>query len=372
MTQPLISIVIPVGPAHTTHVATALVSCHWQTVKQWEAILVNDADEPLPVEPSERVTILETPLMPDGVRRSSVARNVGIAAAKGVFTVLLDADDYLLPTGLETLLRGHVQHDAAYSYGGHYGLNREGAWAAYRSPEYDLAMLAKFNIHPITALVPTACLRAVSGFDEGTPGLEDWTIWLRLAQAGYCGQRVYGPTFVYRRDEGVNHLPDVAGGTALMDAVRGRYEVDGKVQFMGCGCNQNTTAARAVARMAVSHMEALPMNEGDGLITLEYIGRGDGKQHFGIPAQYGGGSVVAGRGPAVRYVRVKPEQAAYLIEELKFFQRAVPAAPFVPPPAPTRIVADGTLEESAAPVFTVVEEGQSSPYPGRKQRGRGI
>lgn len=366
---PLISIVIPVGPSHAELAPTALASCEWQTVTDWEALFVNDSDSTLPIEQTDRVRILDMPALADGARRSSVARNVGIEAARGIFTVFLDADDYLLSTGLETLLRGHVLHDAAYSYGGHYGVNRAGMWAAYRSPEYNLQSLAKFNIHPITALVPTECLREVNGFDEGTPGLEDWTIWLRMAQAGHCGQRVHGPTFVYRRDEGINHIPDVNGGKPLMDAVRGRYETEGEVRFMGCGCGGNATQARNAARAMVGQMEALPKMEGDGLVTLEYTGKGDGKQHFTIPSQYGGGSVAAGRGAAVRYVRVPALAAEYLVGQLGFFQRAAPAAPFSPPPGP-RKVAEGTVAESAAPtpVFAVPEEGKASEYPGRGRR----
>jgi glycosyltransferase involved in cell wall biosynthesis len=350
---PLASIVIPVGPAHVDHVATALASCSWQTMPDWEAIVVNDSSQSLPIAQSDKVRLIDVSYVADGLRRSSVARNVGIAAAQGVFTVFLDADDYLLPQGLETLLRGHCTHSQAYTYSGHYGLRRNGEWAAYRSPEYDQQTLAKFNIHPITALVPTSLLRDVGGFDEGTPGLEDWTLWLRLAQAGHCGERVHGASFVYRRDEGVNHIPDIAGGRALMDAILDRYRnTEGRIDFMGCGCGKNAQAARAAAKAAVGRMGALPMSENDGLVTLEFTGRGDGKQHFAIPAKYGGGSVAAGRGPAVRFVRVTLEQAEYLIG-LGFFQRAVPVAPFVPPPT---VVAPNTEAESVAPAEPLLAE----------------
>lgn len=361
---PLISIVIPVGPAHASHVVTALASCSWQTFQDWEALVINDTGgRDLSVLNGGRVRVLDAPEMPDGARRSSVARNVGIAAARGAFCVMLDADDYLLPTGLETLLRGHVAHDAAYSYGGHYGLNKAGVWAAYRSPEYSLKDLARFNLHPITALVPTACLQEVGGFDEGAPALEDWTIWLRLAQAGHCGQRVHGPVFVYRRDEGVNHIADIAGGAALMQATRARYEAEGEVHFMGCGCGGNAAAARAAAQAVVGQMGALSAMENDGLVTLEYTGRGNGKQHFTIPQSYGGGVVVAGLGPAVRYIRVSPLAADYLVNELKFFKRSTPAAPFVQPP----VVAKDTLAESAAPVLATSEGEKVSTGRGKRQ-----
>lgn len=368
--EPLASIVIPVGPAHAQHAAQALASCLWQTVTNWEAIVVNDTGGVLTLPDDRRIRLVNAP--PKAGRRSSIARNAGFQVARGAFTVPLDADDYLLPTGLENLIRGHATHDACYSYGWHYGLNRAGAWGLFRSPEYDRDRLATFNLHPITALVPTAAVQAVGGCDEDALGLEDWTLWLRLAQAGYCGQQIYGPVFVYRRDEGVNHIADVAGGLELHDAVRDRYRNEsGEITFMGCGCGGAASEAKALARQAAPALGRLNMAD-NGLITLEYTGPGVGGQWFKVPS---GRRYRAGRGPAVRYIQAPEDDAAHL-QALGFFVPVPPPAAFVPPPA--GVVGAGTVAESATvpqdegalhdTLFEVPEAGKASKYPGRGKR----
>lgn len=370
---PLVSIVIPVGPAHAAHAAAALGSCLWQTVTNWEAVLVRDGcgDLALPADP--RVRVIDAPAG-DG-RRSSIARNAGFRAAQAPFVVPLDADDYLLPTALATLIRGHAAHAACYSYGWHYGLNKAGHWGLFRSPEYDREKLRTFNLHPITALVPTAAVNAVGGCDEGAPGLEDWTLWLRLAQAGCCGQQIYGPTFVYRRDEGVNHIADVDGGLSLMDAVRSRYQdAAGEIRFMGCGCGGAAADAKALARQAAPLLGRGIAMQQNGLITLEYTGPGEGAQWFRVP---GGRQYRAGRGPAVRYIQAPEDDARYL-QGLGFFVPVPPPAAFVPPPE--GVTAAGTVAESVEftpapefeaavePVFEEPVVGKSSAYPGRGKR----
>lgn len=368
---PFVSIVIPVGPAHADHLGVALASCLWQTVSNWEAVIANDTGAPLTLPDDPRVRVVEAP--PGDGRRSSIARNAGFGVAAAPFIVPLDADDYLLPTALEALIRGHAAHDACYSYGWHYGLNRHGAWGLFRSPEYDREKLKTFNLHPITALIPTVAVQAVGGCDEDAPGLEDWTLWLRLAQAGYCGQQIYGPVFVYRRDEGVNHIADVDGGLALHNAVRDRYrDESGEIRFMGCGCGGAAANAKALARQAAPALGRVN-TVNNGLITLEYTGPGQGGQWFRCPS---GRQYRAGRGPAVRYIQAPEDDAAHL-QGLGFFVPVPPPAAFVPPPA--GVVAHGTIAESATvpadegalheALFEVPpKDGEASTYPGRDKR----
>lgn len=370
---PLVSVIIPTGPAHAAHLATALASCLWQTVPNFEAIVVDDTDDGIWEPPDDpRIRVIDAPRT--GGRRSSIARNAGFQAATGLFVLPLDADDYLLPTAIETLIVGHAGHDACYSYAWHYGLNKAGAYGLFRSPEYDREKLKTFNLHPITALVPRAAVLASGGCDEGAPGLEDWTLWLGLAKIGCCGQQIYGPTFVYRRDEGVNHIADVDGGLALMDAVRDRYkDKSGEIMFMGCGCSDS--GAKAAARQ-VAPLLGRPNTGGNSMLTLEYTGPGQGAQWFGGPGKTPSGqSYRAGRGPAVRYIQAPEGDAAYL-QSLGFFRQVPPPAAFVPPPEGT--VASGTVAESAtvAPedgslheaLFEVPEAGKASVYPGRGKR----
>lgn len=346
MTAPLASIIIPVGPAHRDQVRTAVASCRWQTYPNWEAIVVNDAGERLRSVGDDRVRVIDAPAPRPGKRRSSVARNAGLDVARGTFTIYLDADDYLLPTAIETFVRGHATHDAAYSYGHHYAVGASGDYALYRPPEYCRLPRAEMpaysvlsdrqrlsmqlcNLHPITAFAPTWCLRDVGGVDEDAPGFEDWTVWLRMAIAGWCGERIWGPTFVYRAHTGIQHHEDAAGGRALMDAVTKPYRnKDGDIDMAGCGCGGGAAEAKNRARQVAATLGAPPMND-QGNVILEYIGRGQGTQSFRHPASRR--EYRAGAHPAKRYIQVPPEDAPYLLG-LGFFRQQIPPAKFVPPP----------------------------------------
>lgn len=347
MPHPLVTIITPVAAHHAQHARTAVASARWQTIRDWEQILVNDTGQPMRGSGDERVRIIDAP-QDHGKRRPSVARNAGIEAARGLFTIFLDADDYLLPTAIETFLRGHARHDKAYSYAHHYSISRDGReWAMYRPPDYNrepragplshstadavpVPTMQGCNLHPITALVPTWCLREVGGFDEDAPGFEDWTIWLRLAMAGFCGERVYGPTFVYRIHDGISHRADARGGQALMDAVTRPYRQNGTgdIPMAGCGCGGGAAKAKEMARDLVATFGDASVAD-NGMTILQYTGPGTGTQTFRNPQTKQ--EYRAGNNPARRFIPVAPEDVDYLIS-LGVFQRQAAPAPFVPPP----------------------------------------
>ena len=346
MTQPIASVIIPIGPAHRAVAAQAVASVLWQTYSGVEAIIVNDTGDTIVSPPHPRVRVIDAPRTP-GKRRSSVARNAGLKVARGLFSIFLDADDYLLPTAIETFVRGHALHDKAYSYGHHYAVNKAGDWAMYRPPEYNREPRASpmshstagpdpqptlqgCNLHPITAFVPTAALREVGGFDEDAPGFEDWTPWIRLAKAGYCGERIYGPVFVYRFALGTLHVPDANGGQRLMDAVTAPYRNrKGDMDMAGCGCGGGASAAKGMAQQLAATFGGDMLTD-NGMVQLEYTGQGNGKQSLRHPVSRR--EIQVSARPSHRYPIVPPEEVDYWLST-GFFRRQVPMAPFVPPPA---------------------------------------
>jgi glycosyltransferase involved in cell wall biosynthesis len=121
MVQPLVSIITPCGPRHAEHVRLAAASVAWQSLAN-RCEMVIACDGGADVAPMENVTILPS----DGERRGPAhTRNRALAAARGAFILPLDADDYLLPHAVESLLREYSRGGFGYVYGDAYTLERD-------------------------------------------------------------------------------------------------------------------------------------------------------------------------------------------------------------------------------------------------------
>ena len=331
---PLISVISPVGPRHHEHIQVARASVRGQTLPAgWVEHLV------------EYDTAGEGP---------AVCRNRALARARGAFTVFLDADDYLIPTALETYLRGFAAaRDACYVYADNYVI--DGArWHYSNSAEYDQRTQARYNQHVVTALAPTALVREVGGFDEAIDIWEDWTLWLRLAMRGWCGRRLAQPALVYRIAEGGRMRPGMAAGEALMVPIWERY-ADERGQIVMCGCNKPAAAlaAQQQAQIAVQVLGA-PSMAPNGLTRLEYTGSRTGGFHV-TSAATGRSYKIGGR----RLVDADPRDVEWLIS---MGCSPVARADFVPPPEaePTFTPSpalEQAINESEAPA------GQPAPQP---------
>ena len=100
--QPVVSIVIPVGPSHTDTIINTLRSVEAQTFRLWELIVVWDSDQPIPTRIRAAypfITFIET----GGQRGAGYARNRGIEAAKAPLILPVDADDWLYPEFLREM-----------------------------------------------------------------------------------------------------------------------------------------------------------------------------------------------------------------------------------------------------------------------------
>lgn len=339
--NPFVSIIIPCGGSHYQFVGVAVASCLWQTFQNLEVIVVDDGPIELPRYTDPRVRVIKSPnygkAQPVG-NRPAVARNAGLAVARGEFVIFLDADDYLLRAAVELLLRGHASHDQAYTYSSHYAGTRH-----QRPPDYDQAKYATFNLHPITALLRREHVMAVGGFDEEAPGWEDWTLYLRMAIAGYCGKYYRGPIFVYRVENSIVHHADVAGGQALMDRVIERYKDEKGVITMGC-CVSNSN--KPIVKAAVVTLGEIPTM--DGMQTLEYIGPQKGS--FIIKHPTSGRVYRTGGSSTARYITVPPEDVAYLLQLP--FRVVMAETPYEPAPEPAEVA---EVIEAPAEVVEAIE-----------------
>ena len=145
--EPLVSIIVPVGPGHAHHLVNALDSLDAQTFKRWEAIVVFDiskeewrnlfgrglltyiartwpfcrfastaSGEKLARELVDTLDVAEGIDLLDGLpaveapRGAGMARNVGINLARAPLLMFLDADDWLVPTALRVMLDAYKEH----------------------------------------------------------------------------------------------------------------------------------------------------------------------------------------------------------------------------------------------------------------------
>jgi len=201
---PEVSVVVPAFDAAAT-LAVALDSLERQTHVDWEAIVVDDGSRDgtaaLVAERARRDPRLRLLRQPNG--GVSRARNAGIALARAPWLAFLDADDWLHPEALATLLaalRANPRLD-----GVHCGWTRiapDGREAHEICPRDDEDMFAwhahncAFAIHAV--MVRRELVQRAGGFDPSLATCEDWDLWLRLSRLGARWARVERQLACYR------------------------------------------------------------------------------------------------------------------------------------------------------------------------------
>jgi hypothetical protein len=170
-------------------------------------------------------------------RGLAAARNHGFRCARGRYVLPLDADNRLLPGFLEHAVE---QLDARPEVGVVYGDWREfgGRNGPRVTGEFDLERLLVGNFIDACAVVRKAAWEGAGGYDEGLLALEDWELWIALAERGIGFARVdpgvLEATFEYRVRPG-----------SLLSITRDEGTL-------------NALLARIVARHAALYVERLP------------------------------------------------------------------------------------------------------------------
>jgi glycosyltransferase involved in cell wall biosynthesis len=179
---PLVSVVVRTKDRQE-ELLEALASIVAQSHRPLEVVVVNDGGGPVDraVQTADRavpVTLVHHPTS----RGRAAAANAGVAAAKGEWIAFLDDDDLFLPGHLTAVLGAARAVGARVAYAG-CRLERPGQPAEVLAVPFDREGLRLANFVPTCAVViARATLAEAGGFDESLPFLEDWELWLRLAQ----------------------------------------------------------------------------------------------------------------------------------------------------------------------------------------------
>lgn len=238
--RPKVSVIIPVGPYHVERFRNAVDSVESQTDPYWEVIIVNDSGADLNLRGMPYVRVLST----GGGAGASVARNKGIEAARGAFVSFLDADDKFSPRFLELCLRHYAIH-GKYIYTDWISETKSGETEIHATPEFDPVMVFRqTSIHSINILIPTADLIKVGGFDVNMDTWEDVDLFMKLAAAGICGQRLAEPLVTYRYQSGQLRERGARIESDLKAFLANRYKpyMTGEIVPMCCGAGPKGSA----------------------------------------------------------------------------------------------------------------------------------
>ena len=273
--EPAVSVVIPVGPGHMPQLVNALDSLEAQTFRKWEVICVNDTGAEMPASLLKAFPFVRW-LDTGGWKGAGYARNRGVEAARGGMVLFLDADDWLYPEAIESMLRGWERTGSAIytDYVGKAFIENVGELAPdlqerilwrdegdgqtvirYTTPDYDWqrAQRQPEGDKPwiwcnVTTLFPKSWHGEIGGFDETMESWEDVDYWYRMARAGKPFARIPEPLLVYqfysgsRRDTGAKEYQKLMG--YMVEKYKGVMTVPCK------GCGGNRAASSPVYNLA--------------------------------------------------------------------------------------------------------------------------
>ena len=186
----------------------AIESVLAQTCPAWELIVVNDGS------PDETAAVAGRSAARDPARIRLIeqdnqgqarARQAGLAVARGAWLVQLDADDRIEPRMLELCLEAfRADPDLAVVVADALLIaDDESVLRPFEQTRLrPWPRILEYNPHGALAgiMVSAWAVREVGGLEfPGTPGCEDWDLWVRLARCGYRFGVVKQPLARYRQ-----------------------------------------------------------------------------------------------------------------------------------------------------------------------------
>lgn len=159
-------------------------------------------------------------------RGVACARNVGLRASSGEFISFLDDDDARLPGSLDMQVEGlKAEPRAGMTYGQALIVGGSGAAARglypERCPRGDIfwELLGRNFIPCGSAVFRRTCLADVGLLDERVPGIDDWDLWLRMAER-FNVTAAERPVYSWRRSAPGSGQGSSSGARMVRMAVR--------------------------------------------------------------------------------------------------------------------------------------------------------
>lgn len=334
---PTVSVIIPVGPGHQKYLHNALDSLIGQTMRNWEAVVVNDTGKSLPRDIYDQYPFIHE--FRSDARSAGAARNIGLDAARAPLVLFLDADDWLASEALAHMIAAYSVHNGRYIYS-----DWNAVWTETgRVEKQSLRGYNQFSgylQHAVTVLMDTEFARSVR-FDEALQTWEDWDFFLRCAIKGICGFHVAEPLLYYRVDHdgrrrlaGTPDDPSELAKPILEKMGRLMKETEGGNMSGCCGGDaaSNSIMAAKEALGMIPKQQNLVGTESVDTIRMEFIGENIGALTFTNPAN--GHAYRGGRLPDNRYIDADKEDVAYLLGTGRWRSVSMPSIPVARESAP--------------------------------------
>lgn len=195
--KPLVSVIIP-SFKMGQFIGEALESVGAQTYPHWEVIVVDDAGPEdgtrgaveafAAKHPDHRVEYIRH----DKNQGVGAARNTAIQRAKGEFLAFLDPDDLWhsnhLSSGcqkLGTCMNFDVFYSPVEAFVWNFRIRKLWRISQWHVELFPVSLAAENFIQPSTVILRRSCIEKVGGFTTkpDLQHIEDWDLWIRLAQA---------------------------------------------------------------------------------------------------------------------------------------------------------------------------------------------
>lgn len=208
-TRPLISVITAAYNASAT-LAETMASVRAQTFAEWEHIVIDDGSSDHTLQIAEQAAASEerVRVLSQANTGTAGARNAGLAAARGEWVCILDADDLLLPTFFERLLEFAAEEPGydIYSADGEVLLRDGRRIPLQPGPGWDTVRSVSAREQLRESLVPGTSLARRDVFERcgGYRPVysEDYDFWLRALILGARQRFLPERLWVYRRQEG--------------------------------------------------------------------------------------------------------------------------------------------------------------------------
>lgn len=331
-----VTVVIPVGTGHERYLPTALESLLGQTYRDWHVIVVDDTlygISPAILVPYPFCQVIRT----KGCEGAGRARNIGLSHVQSELLVWLDADDYLMPGAIQSMVKGHGE-TGRYVFGHSLFLDGDTSYVKPVSPYHQRAMLHETR-HLVTVLMRTADARAVGGFDETMQSMEVRDFFARCAVAGVCGHLIPHPLVGYRLDAGTrrryldDHKTELVG---YFDSIYSTYK-EGKKEMACCGGKSAKPASTA-------------RSFGGATVRMCYTGNRKGTTRYnGLK----GRTYQFSASPSHKCKDVHPDDVEVLLQRSGHLRVITPtvqrSAPQEPAPPPLPVVPETPVETHQEP-----------------------